>query len=86
MSIIRLKLKDKFEVSKFMTLLPIDFLYSEVNDRFLLLNQDMFGNIDRSIIDKQKEKSRIVVIDNERMVMEVYNIPEEEVSNAMMHM
>lgn len=86
MSTNKVKLKDKFEVSKFMTLIDLDFIYSEQSNQFLLLNQDMWGKIDPAIINKQKGKNRIIVINNDTMILEYFNIPEEEINNALIQM
>jgi len=77
------KLKNGFEISKLMREIDIDFVYSQDNGRLLLLNQEMFGEIDKSIMDSQKEGSRIVVVDNKKMIMEVYNIDQNEMDQAI---
>ena len=77
------KLKNGFEISKLMREIDIDFVYSQDNGRLLLLNQEMFGEIDKSIMDSQKEGSRIVVVDNKKMIMEVYNIDKNEMDQAI---
>lgn len=77
------KLKNGFEISKLMREIDIDFVYSQDNGRLLLLNQEMFGEIDKSIMDSQKEGSRIVVVDNKKMIMEVYNIEQNEMDQAI---
>lgn len=77
------KLKNGFEISKLMREVDIDFVYSQDNGRLLLLNQEMFGEIDKSIMDSQKEGSRIVVVDNKKMIMEVYNIDQNEMDQAI---
>ena len=77
------KLKNGFEISKLMREIDIDFVYSQDNGRLLLLNQEMFGEIDKSIMDSQKEGSRIVIVDNKKMIMEVYNIDQNEMDQAI---
>ena len=77
------KLKNGFEISKLMREIDIDFVYSQDNGRLLLLNQEIFGEIDKSIMDSQKEGSRIVVVDNKKMIMEVYNIEQNEMDQAI---
>ena len=82
------KVKNKFNVSKFITLVDIDFIYSKTksNPEYLLLNQSAFGSFAVSTIEEQKKTMRIVIIHNDTMMMESYNIPEEEMINALMNM
>lgn len=79
------KLKNNFEVSKLMKEIDIDFIYSETDDRFLLLNQDMYGEISHTVVGQQKSNkdSRIAIINNKNMMMEVFNIPVEEMDEAI---
>ena len=81
------KVKNKFNVSKFITLVDIDFIYSKTksNPEYLLLNQAAFGSFAVSTVEEQKTM-RIVIIHNDTMMMESYNIPEEEMINALMNM
>ena len=82
------KVQNKFNVSKFITLLDIDFIYSKTksNQKYLLLNQAAFGSFAVSTVEEQKKTMRIVIIHNDTMMMESYNIPEEEMINALMNM
>lgn len=82
------KVQNKFNVSKFITLLDIDFIYSKTksNPKYLLLNQAAFGSFAVSTVEEQKKTMRIVIIHNDTMMMESYNIPEEEMINALMNM
>lgn len=82
------KVKNKFNVSKFITLVDIDFIYSKTksNPEYLLLNQVAFGSFAVSTVEDQKKTMRIVIIHNDTMMMESYNIPEEEMINALMNM
>ena len=82
------KVKNKFNVSKFITLVDIDFIYSKTksNPEYLLQNQAAFGSFAVSTVEEQKKTMRIVIIHNDTMMMESYNIPEEEMINALMNM
>lgn len=82
------KVKNKFNVSKFITLVDIDFIYSKIesDQTYLLLNQAAFGSFSVSTVEEQKKTMRIVIIHNDTMMMESYNIPEEEMINALMNM
>lgn len=84
----KMQLEDKFSVSDFMSVIDVDFIYAEKDGRLLLLNQDMYGAISPDIVESQKDLSRIVVINTATSVMEVYNIPKDEIDQAMllMHM
>lgn len=83
------KVNDKFLVSKFLTLLPIDFIYStDINeDKYLLLNQQMLGEFTNLDIDQQQRKGRrVVTLNNDTLEMISYNIPEDEMIDALMKM
>ena len=80
------KLNNKFYVSKLLTSMDIDFLYSFTREtgEYKLLNQDMFGVIDPETIETMLEDNRIIIIDNEDKRFYAFNIPEAEVDNAFM--
>ncbi|WP_461199424.1 hypothetical protein [Enterococcus sp. N249-2] len=82
------KLNDGFEVSKFMMLIDVDFIYSTKfgSSDYLLLNQQMFGTFEKSQIDNQKLTKKVIIIYNDTLRMESFNVPEEDLINAFMSM
>lgn len=82
------KVKNGFNVSEFLKLVKIDFVYStnRTEDEYLLLNESAFGKFKKSDIEKQKDKMRIIILNNDTLQMDSYNIPEEELINGLMNM
>lgn len=82
------KLNDGFNVTKFMMLVDVDFIYSAEMSRntYLLLNQDMLGEFTKADVDNQKRSKKVIIIYNDTLKMEAYNVPEEELINAFMNM
>ena len=82
------KVNNVFNVSKFMTLINVDFIYStnREENKYLLLNQQAFGEFDYVQIEKQKKTMRIIILNNDTLRMDSYNIPEEELIEALMNM
>ena len=82
------KVNNGFNVSKFMTLINVDFIYStnREENKYLLLNQQAFGEFDYVQIEKQKKTMRIIILNNDTLRMDSYNIPEEELIEALMYM
>lgn len=82
------KLNNGFSVSKFMEKIDIDFLYSYdvVNKVYKLLNNDLYGETQLSVIDELKENNRLVIIEIPTNIMKVYNIDEDEVFQAFIDM
>lgn len=82
------KVKNGFNVSEFLKLVNIDFVYStnRTEDEYLLLNESAFGKFKKSDIEKQKDKMRIIILNNDTLQMDSYNIPEEELINGLMNM
>ena len=82
------KLNDGFNVTKFMMLVDVDFIYSAEMSRntYLLLNQDMLGEFTKADVYNQKRSKKVIIIYNDTLKMEAYNVPEEELINAFMNM
>lgn len=82
------KVKNGFNVSEFLKLVKIDFVYStnRTEDEYLLLNESAFGKFRKSDIENQKDKMRIIILNNDTLQMDSYNIPEEELINGLMNM
>ena len=83
------KLKNGFKVHIFLQILEADYLFSSTNreDFYRLLNVDELGHLSEddveNLIDSGK---RVLVINNDTLGMTVHNIPEEEVTTALMEM
>lgn len=88
MNELEFKLNDGFEVSKFMMMIDVDFIYSTEakKNTYLILNQEIFGEFPKAQIDNQKRSKKVIIIHNDTLRMETYNIPEEELINAFMNM
>lgn len=82
------KVKNGFNVSEFLKLVKIDFVYStnRTEQEYLLLNESAFGKFKKSDIENQKDKMRIIILNNDTLQMDSYNIPEEELINGLMNM
>ena len=82
------KLNDGFNVIKFMELVDVDFIYSTESgeDTYLLLHQDMLGVFTKATVDNQKQTKKVIIIHNDTLKMESYNIPEDELIYAFMNM
>lgn len=82
------KLNDGFNVTKFISLIDVDFIYSTEagKDTYLLLNQNMFGEFSKLDINIQKKDKKVIIIHNDTLKMEAYNVPEEDLINAFMNM
>lgn len=72
---VTLKRNKNFIVSKLMKEIDFDFLYSENNDRYLLLNEEVFGEVSREdVIEPQVEQGYLVIIiDENDMTLKAYN-------------
>lgn len=84
-----IKVNDGFKVSEFATQVDCDFIYSKkVGEDFcLLLNNEIFGKVTDDNIEKQKEANmRIVIINNDTLMAEAFNISEEEIITGIMNM
>ena len=82
------KLKDGFQVHKFLQLVNVSFVFSitDNSDEFLLLNLNEFGTFNKAKVDKLTEKNRVLIINNDTLEMTAYNIPEADMIPALMSM
>lgn len=81
------KIGTKFSVSDFMKMVDMDFLYNydEDQDKYFMLNDQIYGEVDKSIVEKQKMTNKVVVINTKALKLYSYNINEDELVNAMMN-
>lgn len=81
------KIGTKFSVSDFMKMVDMDFLYNydEDQDKYFMLNDQIYGEVDKSIVEKQKKTNKVVVINTKALKLYSYNINEDELVNAMMN-
>lgn len=81
------KIGTKFSVSDFMKMVDMDFLYNydEDQDKYFMLNDQIYGEVDKSIVEKQKMTNKVVVINTNALKLYSYNINEDELVNAMMN-
>lgn len=82
---LNLKKNKDFSVQDFMNEVETDFIYSvDENGNYLLLNESMYGTVERKDIDNQVNSGlRVVVIDNKDMSLRSYNIDEISVVDAV---
>ena len=82
---LNLKKNKDFSVQDFMNEVETDFIYSvDENGNYLLLNESMYGIVERKDIDNQVNSGlRVVVIDNKDMSLRSYNIDEISVVDAV---
>lgn len=83
---LKYKVQNGFSVSKLISLVDVDFIYSTNREgKYLLLNEPSFGDFKVSDIEVQKKNMKLIVINNDTLEMEVYNIPEEKMIDAFMN-
>lgn len=77
-----------FSVKNFMKHLQVDFIYSyrPETKSYYILDQTMYGEISRGIIEAQKSRNRIVIINNGTFKLEAYNIEQDELNEVFMKM
>lgn len=83
------KLKNGFKVHELLQKIDIDYLFSksESEDIYRLLNIEEFGTFNKSNVDKLKENGKsVIIINNDTLEMEVYNVDENELVYALMEM
>lgn len=82
------KLNDGFNVTKFQELIQADYIYSydKSQDKYRLFSNNMFGEVANHIVEAQKQKSKVIIIQSDTMEMFTFNISETETINAMMGM
>ncbi|MBS4462269.1 hypothetical protein JXA27_06820 [Aerococcaceae bacterium zg-B36] len=85
---IQFKAKDGFDVSKFLTLIEVDFVYSynPLENKYLLLNQEIFGEMEEDFINQQKETNKIIIININNLNCEAYNVSDAELADALVKM
>lgn len=90
---VKYALPNMFSVGTLMTKIDMDMIFScseilpELSDEFLLLNNNMAGQFDKSTIQNFIDTgSRVVIISNKGMKMYAYNIDEDEMTSAMIEM
>ena len=79
------RLSNGFEIGKLMDVLDVDFIYSydAKSNKYLLLNQSMWGDIDPSIVDAQKQDNKIVIVTLGNLSTQVYNIEPKKFDEAI---
>lgn len=79
------KLSQGFEISKLMDALDVDFIYSydPKANKYLLLNQEMFGEIDPSIVEAQKKNNKLVIVTLGNLNTQLYNIEPKKYDEAI---
>lgn len=86
----KIKLKTPFKVHEFIKLMgnDLDYCFSTSNETegFLLLNLSELGELDAEGINKLKAGSALVIINNDTMEMETFNIDEDVLMTALMTM
>lgn len=86
----KINLKNKFAVHNFIKLMgnDLDYCFStnREQDGYLLLNMSELGQLDDVAINKLKEGSAMVIINNDTMEMETFNIEEDVLIGALMQM
>lgn len=82
------RVNDGFVVSKLLQGVSMDFLYStNAKGEFLLLNQHAFGNFTWTSINKQIQSGKkVVVINNDTLMLDAYNIDEDTLVNFFLTM
>lgn len=81
---IKLKKNTNFYVSSFMKAIDIDYIYSYSNGVYLLLDESMYGEIAKDVVDDQIELGlRVVVLKNREMELDAYNIDTYELVDAV---
>ena len=79
------RLSNGFEIGKLMDVLDVDFIYSydAKSNKYLLLNQSMWGYIDPSIVEAQKQENKIVIVALGNLSTQVYNIEPKKFDEAI---
>lgn len=81
----KVKLNNGFDVSEFIVKSGVDFVYAKNNGEFTLLNLDTLGVTPESVICGLVEGEDSVAIIS-GLDMEVYNMSESTLKNAMINM
>lgn len=79
------RLSNGFEIGKLLDVLDVDFIYSydAKSNKYLLLNQAMWGEIDSSIVEAQKRDNKIVIVTLGNLSTQVYNIEPKKFDEAI---
>lgn len=82
------KLKNGFKVHEFLQKINVDYLFAKNNDEdfYRLLNIAEFGEVSEDSFDKLKKDNKVVVINNDTLNMETFNIDEGKIVQVFMEM
>lgn len=82
------KLKSGFKVHELLLKINVDYLFSknDSEDFYRLLNIEEFGHLSEDNVNKLKRSKSVVIINNDTLQMEVFNIDEDELLQALMEM
>lgn len=82
------KLKNGFKVHELLQKINVDYLFSKSNDEnfYRLLNIDEFGHTDEESLNMLKKNKSIIIINNDTLDMEAFNVDESELLQALMEM
>lgn len=84
------KLKNGFKVHEMMSLLgdKLDYVFSKSSneDYYLLLDVKSIGKFNEETVKTLKETMGVIIINNDTLDMEAFNIEEEDMINALMNM
>lgn len=80
------KVKNGFKVHEFIQKVEVNYVFSKAKDEefYRLLNIDEFGHLDEETVQGLTKKQRAIILHNDTLEMEVYNIPDEEVASALL--
>lgn len=87
MKVLDYALPNNFPVGNLLVNIDLDYVLSTNNaeEEYLLLNDNMLGNFNKESVMKLIESNkRVIVINNESMKLQSYNVEEEEMNNAFL--
>lgn len=82
------KLKNDFKVHELLLKIEVDYLFSKSlnEDFYRLLNIDELGHINEASFKALTRAKKVILINNDTLEMEVFNIDENKLVQAFMEM